>query len=116
MQRDQKEQDKSGTQNIIFGTLPYLPPEYFRKNVFDEQSDIWAFGCFLYELVVGTTPFTSDRQMDLIKLILTQNPDLSMIKDKDLKDLLQKLLNKSRTHRPKSVSEVMSHPWFAKSI
>lgn len=41
----------------FFGTLEYSPPEFFLKQEYSGQSDLWAFGCLLYEFVVGVVPF-----------------------------------------------------------
>ena len=51
---------KEGTKvstTTFFGTLEYLPPEFFTKQIYSGQSDLWAFGCLLYELLVGLPPF-----------------------------------------------------------
>ena len=51
-----KEGSKIAT-TTFFGTLEYLPPEFFTKRLYSGQSDLWAFGCLLYELLVGLPPF-----------------------------------------------------------
>ena len=51
-----KEGSKIAT-TTFFGTLEYMPPEFFTKRVYSGQSDLWAFGCLLYELLVGLPPF-----------------------------------------------------------
>ena len=51
---------KDGTgvaKTTFFGTLEYSPPEFFLKQEYSGQSDLWAFGCLLYEFVVGVPPF-----------------------------------------------------------
>ena len=51
---------KEGTNvatTTFFGTLEYSPPEFFVKQEYSGQSDLWAFGCLLYEFVVGVPPF-----------------------------------------------------------
>lgn len=37
--------------------MEYSPPEFFLKQEYSGQSDLWAFGCLLYEFVVGVPPF-----------------------------------------------------------
>lgn len=51
-----KEGKKVST-TTFFGTLEYLPPEFFHKRIYSGQSDLWAFGCLIYELLVGLPPF-----------------------------------------------------------
>ena len=51
---------KEGTNvstTTFFGTLEYSPPEFFIKQEYSGQSDLWAFGCLLYEFIVGIPPF-----------------------------------------------------------
>lgn len=51
-----KEGSKVAT-TTFFGTLEYSPPEFFLKQEYSGQSDLWAFGCLLYEFIVGVPPF-----------------------------------------------------------
>jgi serine/threonine protein kinase len=41
----------------VIGTPAYLSPEQIEHGLADERSDVWALGCVLYEMVVGTPPF-----------------------------------------------------------
>ena len=41
----------------VLGTPAYLSPEQLEHGLADERSDVWALGCVLYEMVVGTPPF-----------------------------------------------------------
>ena len=52
-----KKEGQSVATTTFFGTLEYLPPEFFLKKEYSGQSDLWAFGCLLYEFVVGVPPF-----------------------------------------------------------
>jgi serine/threonine protein kinase len=44
---------------VFFGTLEYVAPETLLEEKFTEASDWWAFGCVLYEMIHGISPFYS---------------------------------------------------------
>lgn len=52
-----KKEGSNVATTTFFGTLEYSPPEFFLKKEYSGQSDLWAFGCLLYEFVVGVPPF-----------------------------------------------------------
>jgi eukaryotic-like serine/threonine-protein kinase len=61
----------SGT---ILGTVHYMAPEQVEGRDADGRSDIWAFGCVLYEVVTGTRPFNGDTPASVIGSILRDTP------------------------------------------
>lgn len=89
----------SGTK--FFGTLEYLAPEFFKAQEFTEQSDLWAFGCLLYEMMVGLPPFMDPtfNQMKTMQRILNKEPNLKYFRDANLKDLFTRLLAKDPSKR-----------------
>ena len=52
-----KKEGSNVATTTFFGTLEYSPPEFFTKQEYSGQSDLWALGCLLYEFVVGLPPF-----------------------------------------------------------
>jgi eukaryotic-like serine/threonine-protein kinase len=60
---------------VILGTAPYMSPEQARGQVVDKRTDIWAFGCVLYELLTGRTAFAGATVSDTIATILQRDPD-----------------------------------------
>ena len=52
----------SGGRFALEGTLEYSAPEIFKGQAYDERSECWAVGCFIYELVTGLPPFFSREQ------------------------------------------------------
>ena len=59
----------------IRGTVPYMSPEQARGQPVDTRTDIWAFGCLVYELATGVQPFGGDSAADITAAILDKEPD-----------------------------------------
>ena len=59
----------------ILGTPAYMSPEQARGQSLDRRTDVWSFGCVLYEMLTGHAPFTSATISDTIAAILEHEPD-----------------------------------------
>jgi len=60
------------TQNgALLGTAPYMSPEQARGRTVDKRSDIWSFGCVLYEMLAGVPAFAGDGTADLLANVVT---------------------------------------------
>jgi hypothetical protein len=55
---------------IIKGKVPYLPPEYIERSEFTAQSDLFALGVLMHELLVGKRPFDGESDLDTVRRIL----------------------------------------------
>jgi len=64
---------------VILGTAPYMSPEQARGQVVDKRTDIWAFGCVLYEMLAGRAAFQGDTLSDLIAAVLHREPDWALL-------------------------------------
>src|SRR5687767_9674517 len=62
-------------EGTILGTAAYMSPEQARGHAVDKRTDIWAFGCVLYELLTGQVAFAGETVSDTIAAILGQAPD-----------------------------------------
>ena len=61
---------------LILGTAGYMSPEQARGKPVDRRSDIWSFGCVLYEMLTGRQVFeTGETVSDAVAAILTREPD-----------------------------------------
>ena len=58
----------------ILGTFQYMAPEQIEGDLADARSDIWAFGCVLYEMVTGKRAFEAKSQASLVASILEKQP------------------------------------------
>jgi serine/threonine protein kinase len=59
----------------ILGTTAYMSPEQARGRSVGKRSDIWAFGCLLYEMLTGRPAFDGATVSDTIAAILEREPD-----------------------------------------
>ncbi len=89
------------------GTLRYMAPEVLRGERADRQSDIWALGAVLYEMVSGKRPFNGKTPHEISAAILTQPPEpLPSRIPSGLRSIIQTCLTKERPRRYHSASEV----------
>jgi eukaryotic-like serine/threonine-protein kinase len=62
-------------EGLVVGTAAYMSPEQARGQVVDKRTDIWAFGCLLYEMLTGRPPFLGDTITDTIAVVLEREPN-----------------------------------------
>jgi serine/threonine protein kinase/Tfp pilus assembly protein PilF len=67
---------RGGTRaGIILGTAAYMSPEQARGKPVDKRTDIWAFGCVLYEMLTGHPTFARETLADTLAAIIERDPD-----------------------------------------
>jgi Tol biopolymer transport system component len=59
----------------IVGTAPYMSPEQARGHAVDKRTDIWAFGCVLYEMLTGRAAFARPTVTDTLAAVVEQSPN-----------------------------------------
>ena len=87
---------------MILGTAAYMSPEQAKGRPVDKRSDIWAFGCVLYEMLTGRRAFEGEDVSDTLAFILTKEPDwtaLPATAPAPLRKLLRRCLEKDRKRR-----------------
>jgi len=87
---------------VILGTPAYMSPEQVRGEPVDQRSDIWAFGCVLYELLVGQRPFRGASFAEIVACVLKTEPGwqaLPASTPAKARDLLRRCLEKVPTRR-----------------
>ena len=60
---------------VILGTAAYMSPEQARGQPVDKRTDVWAFGCVLYEMLAGRPTFSGSTMTDTLATILEREPD-----------------------------------------
>jgi serine/threonine protein kinase len=99
----------SATQaGLIIGTAGYMSPEQARGKPVDKRTDIWAFGCVLYEMLTGKTPFRGDTLSDTIAAILDRDPDWSKLPadtPRTVRRLMQRCLVKEPKQRLRDIGD-----------
>ncbi len=66
-------------EGVLLGTAPYMSPEQARGKAVDKRTDIWAFGCVLFEMLTGLRAFNGETSSDVIASILEREPDFSLL-------------------------------------
>ncbi len=61
--------------HALLGTVPYMSPEQIRSEQVNERTDIWAFGCVLFETLTGKRAFGRPSFAETVTAILNSEPD-----------------------------------------
>ena len=85
---------------IILGTAAYMSPEQARGKAVDRRTDIWAFGCVLFEMLGGTRAFPGDDVTDTIVSVVTKEPDWNALAP-TLPVVIRRLLRRCLEKEPK---------------
>src|SRR5262249_22185195 len=64
---------------VILGTAAYMSPEQAKGRPVDKRTDIWAFGCVLYEMLTGRPAFAGDDVSDVLASVLAREPDWTLL-------------------------------------
>lgn len=102
--------DKSGEETLaghILGTPGYMSPEQASGKEVDERTDVWAFGCLLYELLTGKRAFHGETNQDIIAAVLEREPELQTLPPKTparIRELLRQCLQKDAGRRLQSIA------------
>ncbi len=101
----------SGKKGLVQGTRSYMAPEQIRSEPLDERTDIYGFGCTLFELCVGRPPFTGNNEDELlvkhlktpVPVIAAHNEEISS----GFSQLVAKMMAKDMDKRPDNMSSAL---------
>ncbi|VDD79214.1 unnamed protein product [Mesocestoides corti] len=96
----------------IKGTPLYMSPEIVEERPYDHTADLWALGCILYELAVGTPPFYTSNIIQLVKMITNNKVKWSEKMSPMFKSFLAGLLEKD-SRRRLQWPDLLLHPFIA---
>jgi Tol biopolymer transport system component len=87
---------------VILGTAAYMSPEQAKGRTADKRSDIWGFGCVLYEMLAGKRAFAGEDISDTLACVLRGEPDWNALPaavPAHVRTLLRRCLEKDRAAR-----------------
>ena len=93
----------------LLGTPTYMSPEQARGQSLDRRTDIWSFGCVLYEMLTGGPPFAAETISDSLAATLEHEPDYSRLPADTpaaIRRVLRRCLEKDRKRRLDSAAAV----------
>src|SRR5262245_4779908 len=92
---------------VLLGTAAYMSPEQAKGRPADKRSDIWAFGCVLYEMLTGKRAFAGDEVSETLASVLAREPDWTALPTDvapSIRTLLRRCLEKDRRRRVADIS------------
>jgi Tol biopolymer transport system component len=97
------------TDGLILGTCAYMSPEQARGKPVDKRTDIWAFGCVLYEMLTGHRAFSGATATDTMVAVLERPPDWSRLPASTpavVRSVLRRCLEKDPGRRFHDIADV----------
>jgi len=92
---------------VILGTAAYMSPEQAKGRPADKRSDVWSFGCVLYEMLTGRRAFAGEDITDTITSIMRDEPKWSVLPTNtpaNVRLLIDQCLQKDRQRRIANVA------------
>jgi Tol biopolymer transport system component len=96
----------------VLGTAAYMSPEQARGTPVDKRTDIWAFGCVLFEMLAGRPPFSGATVTDVLAGILERHPDWTALPPATppgVIQLVRRCLEKDPRQRQRDIGDAAVH-------
>jgi TolB-like protein/tetratricopeptide (TPR) repeat protein len=93
----------------VMGTPAYMSPEQARGKPTDKRSDIWSFGCIMYQMLTGHLPFEGETATDTLARIIEREPDWGMLPEEtpsNIRVLLRRCLEKDLRRRLRDIGDI----------
>jgi Tol biopolymer transport system component len=93
---------------MILGTAAYMAPEQARGKPVDKRTDVWAFGCVLYEMLTGKRAFAGETVSDTLAAVLMKDPDWAALPERTpagVKRVLRKCLQRDAKVRLHDIAD-----------
>jgi serine/threonine protein kinase len=93
---------------MILGTAAYMSPEQARGKTIDKRTDVWAFGCVLFEMLIGRAIFTGETISDTIAAILEREPEWGALPAQTpagIRQLMRRCLDKDPRRRLRDIGD-----------
>ncbi|MEX2271617.1 MAG: protein kinase [Vicinamibacterales bacterium] len=87
---------------VILGTAAYMSPEQAKGKTIDRRSDVWAFGCVLYEMLTGSRVFEGEDVSETLASVLRAEPSWHLLPadtPEAIRRLLRRCLERDRRRR-----------------
>jgi len=100
--RDRSNETAATHPGRVIGTPAYMSPEQARGRDADHRTDIWSFGCIMYQMLTGRRPFEGETATDTLAHIIEQKPDWEVLPKQipaNIRTLLQRCLEKDPDKR-----------------
>jgi serine/threonine-protein kinase len=94
---------------VILGTAAYMSPEQAKGKPVDKRADIWAFGCILYECLIGKAAFPGETITEVLAAVLKGEPDWDALPKSlpaNVRFILGRCLRKDRNLRYHDIADV----------
>jgi WD40 repeat protein len=98
---------------VVMGTVGYMSPEQVRSEPVDPRSDIFSFGCILYELASGKRAFQGRSAVDVMSAILNSEPPELVAGNAALPPALDTIIRRCLEKRPEQRFQSASDLAFA---
>ena len=93
---------------VLLGTAAYMSPEQAKGRPVDRRTDVWAFGCVLYEMLTGKRAFEGETVTDVLAAVVRAEPEWSQLPTSTpdrVRELLRRCLKKDAKQRLQAIGD-----------